>query len=104
LTLAACSFPDLPQDGSRARRDQVTQARHAHMRARMAAGTFGHEQLFPGMAPVDPRRFGRLPPPMNILAPPELPPIRTASLELAPGRVVCVYKPVMSDTDIAACR
>ena len=72
------------------------------MRARMAAGTFGHELLFPGTAPVDPRRFRRLPPPMNVLSEPELPALRTASL--APERSECVYKPVMSDADIAACR
>lgn len=106
FSLAACSFPDLPQEGSRERREQVTQARHAHMRARMAAGTFGIQQLFPGAAPVDPRRFPRLPPPVNLLPPlqpvPARPVLRTASL--AGERAACVYKPVMSDADIDACR
>jgi hypothetical protein len=72
------------------------------MRARMATGTFGRELLFPGTAPVDPRRFRRLPPPMNILPEQQLPAMRTASL--APQRPECVYKPVMSDADIEACR
>jgi hypothetical protein len=109
LALAACGLPGSPQDGSRDRREQLTQARHAHMRARMAAGTFGHEQLFPGTVPVDPRYFRRLPPPRSILpppsslvAPPQLPALRTASL--ASERAACVYKPVMSDADMEACR
>ncbi len=106
LSIAACGQPGEvgwpPPEAAHERRSPATLQRDAQMRGQMNAGLFGHAQLFPGRPPVDPRRFARLPPPQSILAV-ELPSApKPAVVEVA--RVFCVYKPVMSDTDIAACR
>lgn len=106
LSLAACGQPgpdgSTPQESAREHRSPLTLQRDAQMRRKMSAGLFGYAQLFPGTAPIDPRRFARLPPPESILAV-DLPPApKSRAVEIA--RIFCVYKPVMSDEEIAACR
>ncbi len=103
-------------DGSRERRAQIRQVQDADLQRKMAAGTFGHAQLFPGMKIKDPRSFPRLPAPSGprvtrLVAPTvlaQLESVEVGSLSLLQkeketGTQPCVYKPVMSDADISAC-
>ena len=83
-------------------------------RNQVEAGTLGLAQLFPGGKPVDARHFRPLPPPSAVPIP-AVPlivagpgssemPVQVA-LAVARGRSGgCVYKPIMSDADIDACR
>jgi len=75
----------------------------------------GLAQLFPGGAMVDARGVPPLPRPssvpvavISVPAPrataAEAPPMLLASSSAAGGPGACVYKPVMSDADIDACR
>lgn len=89
--------------------------RDAQLRRQVEAGTFGLAQLFPGGVTVDAKRLPPLPPPSAVVPPmavaapaPRLSaPAKTmqlASSATAGGPEACVYKPVMSDADIDACR
>ena len=103
-------------------RDERSQARKAELEARDArvrkqveTGTFGLAQLFPGGMMVDARRLPPLPRPTAVVpvvtvAVPgaqlnaSATPMLLASSAVAGNSEACVYKPVMSDADIDACR
>jgi len=89
--------------------------RDAQLRRQVEAGTFGLTQLFPGGATVDAKRLPPLPSPSAVVpaavvavpmarlnAPAK--PIQLASSAAAGEPGACVYKPVMSDAEIDACR
>lgn len=86
--------------------------RDASTRRQVEAGTFGLAQLFPGGTPVNPRHLRPLPPPSAVPMP--VIPVRVAQSNPSAGpvqlafaataRQPCVYKPVMSDADMDACR
>lgn len=89
-------------------------AREARLRRQVEAGTFGLAQLFPGGMSVDARLLPPLPPPSAVpmpvvlagvaLSSPSEMPVHLA-LAAATGRPnACVYKSIMSDADIDACR
>jgi hypothetical protein len=118
--LAGCGMPAKDgvvgnSDNSHARRAE-RQVRDAQLRRQVEKGTFGIAQLFPGGDMVDARHFPPLPRPMAVVpvavvpvpapranAAAALPPMQLASATAA-GSAACVYKPVMSDADIEACR
>jgi hypothetical protein len=86
--------------------------RDAQLRRQVEKGSFGLAQLFPGGTTVDVRRLPPLPPPSAVVPVAAVPAPRlntpakpmqlaSATAHEAPG---CVYKPVMSDADIDACR
>jgi hypothetical protein len=94
-------------------------ARDARLRQQVEAGRLGLAQLFPGGVMVDARN---LPPrtrpslaiipvvvvsasaPAPRLSAPEMAPMTLASAAAAIRQDSCVYKPVMSDADMEACR
>lgn len=116
--LAGCGVPDeggMARDSRAQVRKAELTARNAKVRGQIEKGTFGLAQLFPGGKSADARQ---LPPvtrpstaaPVAAFAVPaprldaSTQPMRLASTA-APGyRDSCVYKPVMSDADIDACR
>ena len=91
------------------------QVRDAQLRRQVEKGTFGLAQLFPGGDMVEARHLPPLQRPMSVVpvavvsvpaprsdaAAPR--PMQLASATAA-GSAACVYKPVMSDADIEACR
>jgi len=89
-------------------------ARDAHLRRQVEAGTFGLRQLFPG-GTVDARHLPPLPRTPAVAAITRVPAPVARSNESAQARQLafsaepggpraCVYKPVMSDADLDACR
>jgi hypothetical protein len=118
--LAGCDMPVkdgvAADDRSHEHRAEL-KSRDAQLRRQVEAGTFGLAQLFPGGTPVDARRLPSLRPPSSVVpvaavtvtvpvprldAPPK--PMQLASSAAAGGPQACVFKPVMSDADIDACR
>ena len=123
--LAGC---DMPAKGGEARYDRSAwrkaefEVRNARLRRQVEAGTFGLAQLFPGGMSVDARHLPPLPPPSSVPMP--VVPVAVARsspsqtpVQVVPAHVVyvalgaaarrsnaCVYKPIMSDADIDACR
>jgi hypothetical protein len=116
--LAGCDMSahsDVARDDRSAWRNADFAVRDASTRRQVEAGTFGLARLFPGGIPVDPRHLKPLPPtsavPMPVVA------VRVArsdgsetptqlAFAVSAGRRsgACVYKPVMSDADMDACR
>src|SRR6185436_1163146 len=102
------------RDDRSAWRKAAFEARNAILRRQVEAGTFGLAQLFPGGTPVDPRHLKPLPPPSAVPMP--VIPVRVArsspaetpvqlAFAVTPGQPGgCVYKAVMSDADMDACR
>jgi len=89
-------------------------ARDAHLRQQVEAGTFGVKQLFPG-GTVDARHLPPLPRTSAVAAVTRVPapgarlnesakPKQLAFAAVTGGPDACVYKPVMSDADLDACR
>jgi hypothetical protein len=116
-SLAGCDMPaksvDAHDDRS-AWRKVESEARDARLRRQVEAGTFGLAQLFPGGMPVDPRDLKPLPRPSAVPIP-AIPmrvarssasetPVQLAFAVTAGHSGGCVYKPVMSDADMDACR
>ena len=115
--LAGC---DMPAKGGEARYDRSAwrkaefEVRNARLRRQVEAGTFGLAQLFPGGMSVDPRHLKPLPPPSAVPMPvvpvrvaqssPSGTPVQVAFAVTAGQPYACVYKPVMSDADLDACR
>lgn len=102
------------RDDRSAWRKAEFEAREARLRRQVEAGTFGLAQLYPGGMSVDPRHLRPLPPPSAVRMP--VVPVRVAQASpsempgeaASPGAAgqpdACVYKPVMSDADLDACR
>jgi hypothetical protein len=116
--LAGCGMPGKDgvarDDRSDGRRAEL-EARDAQLRRQVETGSFGLAQLFPGGTTVDARHLPPLPRPSAIVpvasvavpvpqsnAPAK--PIQLASSAATGDPDACVYKPVMSDADIDACR
>jgi len=115
--VAGCRMPansGVTRDDRSAWRKTVFEVRDARLRRQIEAGTFGLAQLFPGGTPIDPRHLRPLPPPRAVAMPvipvrvaqPSAPetPVRVAFAAAAGQPDACVFKPVMSDADIDACR
>jgi hypothetical protein len=106
--------------GERERKAQLKVQRDVHMRAQLDKGTLGQNQVFPGSEYKDPRLMPRLPPPMSVVrasspAPAadaaQAPSPMAGALQISSAAMLrtsaadgCVFKPVMSDSDIDACR
>ena len=120
IAVQALTGCDMPAKSAEARDDRSPlrkaemEARKAIMRRQVEAGTFGLAQLFPGGVPVDPRDLKPLPRPSAVQIPvipvrvarpsPSATPMQVAFAAQAGQAGGCVYKPVMSDIDIEACR
>jgi hypothetical protein len=113
--LAGCDMPaksGVTRDDHSAWRKAASEVRDARLRRQVEAGTFGLAQLFPDGMPVDPRHLRPLPPPRAVPMPVVPARVAHSSASEAPVRVAfatsrgqpCVFKPVMSDADIDACR
>ena len=115
--LAGCGRPaesGVARDDRSAGRKAEFETREARLRKQVEAGTFGLAQLYPGGAPVDARRLPPLRPPSAVRVP--VPALRLAqsSSSETPVHVAspgagrqpdpCIYKPVMSEADVDACR
>ena len=116
--LAGCGMPgkdEVARDERSQARKAELEARDARVRKQVETGTFGLAQLFPGGMMVDARRLPPLPRPTAVVpvvtvAVPGAQLNASATLMLlassaaAGNSEACVYKPVMSDADIDACR
>jgi hypothetical protein len=118
--LAGCGMPgkgDVAREARSDARKADLALRDARLRRQVEKGTFGAAQLFPGGNSVDARHLPPLPRTsavavVSVPAPRAKPaetqmnqpmPMQLASATAA-GSGTCVYKPVMSDADIEACR
>jgi hypothetical protein len=117
--LAGCGMPGKGEvardDRSQGRKAELA-VRDAQLRRQVEKGTFGLAQLFPGGKSVDARHVPPLPRPSTIAPVASLGvrarqssesamPMQPMQLAAAAGnRDTCVYKPVMSDADMDACR
>lgn len=115
--LAGCGMPTesgVAHDDRPAWRNADFDARDARLRRHVEAGTFGVAQLFPDGMLVDARHLPPLPPPAAVPMPlalagvarsrPSGTPVQLALVAAAGRANACVYKPIMSDADIDACR
>jgi hypothetical protein len=116
--LAGCGMPatsDVAHDDRPVWRKAEFDVREERLRGQVEAGTLGLAQLFPGGVGIDARHLPPLPPPSAILMPVvslidgarSSPPETQVHLAFAASsrqKAVCVYKPIMSDADIDACR
>lgn len=95
-------------------RKAESDARDAHLRRQVEAGTFGLRQLFPG-GTIDARHLPPIPrTPAAAIVTLVPAPVARLSEPQKPKQLVfvavtgapdaCVYKPVMSDADLDACR
>jgi len=118
--LAGCGMPETSvvahDDSAAASHKAELEARsRIKLRAQVEAGTLGLAQLFPGGMPVEARHLPPLPRPMAVAMP--VIPVHEARSSAAEGQVHlalavtrgrssggCIYKPIMSDADIDACR
>jgi hypothetical protein len=116
-SMAGCDMPaksGAAHDDRSAWRNVEFEARAPRLRRQVEAGTFGLAQLFPGGTPIDPRHLPPLPRPSAVPMPVIAVPVARASASETPLQVAfaatagqpegCVFKPVMSDADIDACR
>jgi hypothetical protein len=126
--LAGCGMPAMPAKSSVAANDDRSylrvaerKASEARLRKQVEDGTLGRSQLFPGGMKVDARHLAPLPPtyataPVRSLGVPAprsseaavptqpMQPMQFASAVTAGKADACVFKAVMSDADIDACR
>jgi hypothetical protein len=119
--LAGCGMPNggVVGNGDNLHASKAERAaRDAKLREQVESGRLGLAQLFPGGMKVDARGLAPLPPtyaivPVKSLGVPAprpneaatpMPPMLFASAASAVKADACVFKPVMSDADIEACR
>jgi len=116
--LAGCGVPatsGVAQDEQSAWQKAEFAAREARLRIQMRkqveAGTLGLAQLYPGGMPVDARHLPPLPRPVAVAIPVHDARSSPAETQMQLALAVsqrragaCVYKPIMSDADIDACR
>jgi len=114
--LAGCDMPatgNVAQDEHPVWRKAEFDVREERLRMQVEAGTLGLAQLFPGGMGIDARHLPPLPPPSSILMPGVLvggarpasePQVHLAFASSSRQPAACVYKPIMSDADIDACR
>jgi regulation of enolase protein 1 (concanavalin A-like superfamily) len=116
--LAGCGMPAKSsvarEDRSAWQKAEIEARKQFEVRRQVEAGTLGLAQLFPGGAPIEARHLPPLPRPSAVPIP--VVPVRVAQsstsetrLQVAFGATArqpdgCVFKPVMSDADIEACR
>jgi hypothetical protein len=88
-------------------------SQEARLRWQVEAGTLGLAQLFPDGRPIDPRHLRPLPPPSAVRKPMVGEIVAQSGMSDAPVKAspgtagqpgACVYKPVMTEADIEACR
>jgi len=119
--LAGCDMPasiDVAHADAEPWQKAESAAREARLRIQLRnqveAGTLGLAQLYPGGMPVEARHLPPLPRPMAVAMPvipvhearpnPSEIKIQLAFAASSRQHAACVYKPIMSDADIDACR